>query len=199
MTPKPCWIETIDEESADPALKAAYDQVRGPGGKTYNLYRAFSLRPAPMVPADQHYRAVLHNPENALEKWILEMVATYVAIRADCTYARTHHGANFLSLLDDETRGPKMMAAMERDDFSREFDPREKAIMIYTQKLTATPHKMREEDLVPLREVGLNDVEILEVNQACAAFAYWVRHINGLGISLTGEPGVGLYGNEAEA
>ncbi len=196
MSEKPCWIEIIDDEAAGPELSAAYDAVRGPGGKSYNLYKAFSLRPAPLVPADQHYKAVLHSPQNTLEKWVHEMVATYVAIKADCTYARTHHGRNFLDLLGDPARGAAMMEAMERDDFSGPFDPREAAIMAYAQKLTRQPDAMVEEDLKPLRDAGLNDGQILEIVQACAGFAYWVRLINGLGISLAGEPGVGLYGEQ---
>ena len=41
---------------------------------------------------------------------------------------------------------------------------------------------MSETDTGVLREVGVSDTEILEVNQIGANFAYWVRVINGLGI-----------------
>ena len=51
---------------------------------------------------------------------------------------------------------------------------------------------MSEADISALREAGLSDTEILEVNQISANFAYWVRVINGLGIKL-GDERIGIY------
>ena len=196
MTDRSFWIESTDEIEAHPNLEEVHDELRGPGGRIYNLYRAFSLRPAPLAPAVRHYRAVLQGDENTLGNWRLEMIATYVAIRTGCGYARANHGANFLHLLGDPARGGAMLRAMEHDDLSNEiFSPRETVILDYARKLTESPGAMDESDLRPLRANGLTDGEILEVVQTCACFAYWVRLINGLGISLDGDPGIGLYGS----
>ena len=46
---------------------------------------------------------------------------------------------------------------------------------------------MTEADVEALRDAGLADGEILEVNQVSASFNYWARTINGLGIQLGGE------------
>ena len=43
---------------------------------------------------------------------------------------------------------------------------------------------MVESDAEALRTVGLDDGEILEVNQVSASSNYWVRTINGLGMLL---------------
>ena len=51
---------------------------------------------------------------------------------------------------------------------------------------------MSEADIETLREAGVSDTEILEVNQIGANFAYWVRVINGLGIQL-GDERIGRY------
>lgn len=196
MTDKSFWIEATDDIETHPGLDEVHEELRGPGGKIYNLYRAFSLRPAPLAPAVRHYRAVLQGEENTLGKWRLEMIATYVAIRAKCSYARANHGANFLHLLGDPERGAAMLRAMEHDVlFDEVFSPRETVILAYARKLTDSPEAMDESDLEPLRGNGLTDGEILEVVQTCAGFAYWVRLINGLGITLDGDPGIGLYGS----
>ena len=196
MTDRSFWIESTDEVETHPDLEEVHDELRGPGGRIYNLYRAFSLRPAPLAPAVRHYRAVLQGEENTLGKWRLEMIATYVAIRTGCGYAHANHGANFLHLLGDPARGAAMLRAMEHDDLSNAiFSLPETVILDYARKLTESPGAMDQNDLEPLRANGLTDGEILEVVQTCACFAYWVRLINGLGISLDGDPGIGLYGS----
>ena len=43
-----------------------------------------------------------------------------------------------------------------------------------------------------LQEIGINDGEILEVNQVVAYFNYSNRLLNGLGVSTTGDV-VGYY------
>ncbi|MDP6368419.1 MAG: alkylhydroperoxidase, partial [Planctomycetota bacterium] len=49
-----------------------------------------------------------------------------------------------------------------------------------------------EADVEALRAAGLDDGEILEVNQVSASFNYWVRTINGLGIRIGAEK-AGLF------
>jgi hypothetical protein len=58
---RPCWIATIEPAEASPELAAMYAQVGAVHNKIHNLYRAFSLQPAPLLAADQHYRDILHN------------------------------------------------------------------------------------------------------------------------------------------
>ena len=79
---KPCWIESIDPADASPELAAMYSQVGAVHNKIHNLYRAFSLQPAPLLAADQHYRDVLHNGSNHSEPWFLELLASQAAIIA---------------------------------------------------------------------------------------------------------------------
>ena len=45
---KPCWIDSIDPAEASPELSAMYTQVGAVHNKIHNLYRAFSLQPAPL-------------------------------------------------------------------------------------------------------------------------------------------------------
>ena len=54
----------------------------------------------------------------------------------------------------------------------------------YADKLTRTPGAMREDDVVALREHGLADRDILDVNQVVAYFAYVNRVADGLGVAI---------------
>ncbi len=59
--------------------------------------------------------------------------------------------------------------------------------MNYARKLTEQPADMDEADLRPLRDAGLSDGEILEINQVVAYFAYANRTVLGLGCSTKGD------------
>ena len=54
----------------------------------------------------------------------------------------------------------------------------------YATKLTRTPGAMTPADLDPLRQAGLDDRQILDVNLTVAYFAYANRVADGLGVAL---------------
>ncbi len=194
MTKPFCWIETVGRAEAGPELAAAYDEVCRGDGSVHNMYQAFTTRPDLLVLADRFYRALLHSPGRSLEAWVQELVATWVAILCGCRYASDNHGANMVSLLGDPDRGRAMLAALEAGDIPADADARLAAILAYTRKLTLEPAAMAHADVAALREAGLGDAGIFEVNQIAANFAYWARMLNGLGVTADGEP-VGMYGD----
>lgn len=197
---RPCWIDSIDPSDASPELAAMYAQVSAAHNKIHNLYRAFSLQPAPLLAADQHYRDILHDEGNQSDPWFLELLASQAAIIADCHYALANHGANFKALLGDTERGEAMLAAVREDDYAGNllFTARQAALLVYGARLCRTPESMREADIEALRAEGISDSEILEAVQATACFAYWVRFINALGVQL-GNESIGMYDNPSAA
>ncbi len=73
---------------------------------------------------------------------------------------------------------------LKNDYRAAELTPRQRAMLDYADKLTRDPGAMTEADLAPLREVGLEDRGILDLNQAVAYFAYVNRVADGLGVIL---------------
>ena len=191
---RPCWIDTIEPEDASAELAAMYNQVGAVHNKIHNLYRAFSLQPAPLLAADQHYRDVLHDENNHSDPWLLELLASQAAIIADCHYALVNHGSNFKALLGDAEKGDSMLQAVREDSFAGNplFTAKQAALLEYGAKLCRTPQSMCETDINALRAQGISDTEILEAVQSTACFAYWVRFINALGIQLGNET-IGKY------
>lgn len=185
--PECCWIETIEPDEARPELKAIYDDLLGVHGKLHNLYRTFSLQPAPLAPADAHYRAVLHDSGLVSEPWFLELLSSQAATLAGCGYALANHGENFINLLGDRGLGEKMLAALEARDYGVLFDAKQAAFLRFGELLCLRPHAVQEVHIETLRNTGATDTEILEGVQAIACFAYWTRFINGLGIRSGGE------------
>jgi len=69
--------------------------------------------------------------------------------------------------------------------------------MQYVAKLTHTPDQVKIEDINTLKDAGLDDGEILEVNQVAAYFAYANRTVLGLGVNKSGDI-IGLSPNDGE-
>lgn len=54
----------------------------------------------------------------------------------------------------------------------------------YAEKLTLTPGQMVKNDVEMLRKAGFSDVDILDINQIVAYYAYVNRTADGLGVML---------------
>ena len=55
-------------------------------------------------------------------------------------------------------------------------------MLTYAVKLTITPGAMSVDDLAVMRDLGLSDCDILDVNQVVGYFAYVNRLADGLGV-----------------
>jgi uncharacterized peroxidase-related enzyme len=65
-----------------------------------------------------------------------------------------------------------------------ELEERMAALCRYALKLTIEPWAMSEEDLAPLRALGLSDRDIVDANQVASYFNYVNRVADGLGVEL---------------
>lgn len=186
------WIRMIDDEEATGVVKEMYDKVRTPNGTVDNVMRAHSLRPHTMEGHVSLYRSVLHNSDNTLPFWFLEVMASYTSMANKCAYSLSHHFTNTRRLLDDEARADAIYAALQADRPEDVFGGKEIALLRYAHKLTLNVGGMEEGDVAALREAGCDDGQILEVNQVCAYFNYSNRLLNGLGVTTEGDI-IGYY------
>lgn len=192
------WIKMIPVEAATGELKRLYDLVRTPHGTVDNVMRVHSLRPATMEGHVTLYRSVLHNPDNTLPFWFLEVVASYTSTLNNCDYSFSHHFTNARRLMKDEARAERVLAALGAGRPEDVFEGRELALLRYAGKLTLNAGHMARSDFDEMKEAGCSDGEILEVNQVCAYFNYSNRLLNGLGVTTQGDV-VGYYNEEAAA
>ena len=186
------WIEMIPPEQASGRLAELYERVTTPHGTVDNVMRAHSLRPESLVGHLMLYKSVLHDEANTLPFWFLEAVATYVSLTNRCHYATAHHSANMRRLIPDESRAEAMYAALACGCPETAFEGKGLALLEYARKLTVQVGAMCEADIERLREAGVDDGEILEVNQVCAYFNYSNRVLNGLGVTTEGDV-IGYY------
>jgi len=180
------WIERIGYEQATGRLRTLYDRIRGPHGELDNILTAHSLRPHTLEGHMALYKNVLHHTGNLLPTWLLETIGVYVSLLNRCDYCVEHHFAGLRRLLADDDRATSIRAAIDTGDLEA-FEPRERAMLVYARKLTLDPASVSEADLERLRAAGVDDGEILEVNQVAAYFAYVNRTVLGLGVTTDGD------------
>ncbi len=195
------WIKTIGYEDAKGKLKAIYDRVKGPDNNVDNILMAHSLRPHTLEGHMTLYKYVLHHPQNKIPKWLLEAVGTYVSILNECNYCIEHHFQGLRRLVDDDVRSDAMRTAFEAGETKSLFDAghinaRDKAALDYAARLTTKPTSIIPSHLDKMRSAGLDDGEILEINQVAAYFGYANRTVLGLGINTDGDI-VGLSPNDS--
>lgn len=186
------WIRMIEPQDAAGVLKSLYDKVKTPHGTVDNVMKAHSLRPHTMEGHVVLYRSVLHNPDNTLPFWFLEVLAAYVSILNACDYSLSHHWANAARLIGDAQRAAAVRAALDAREPERMFAGKELALLVYAAKLTTGVARMEKADIDALRHAGCDDGEILEANQVCAYFNYSNRLLNGLGVTTVGDV-IGYY------
>lgn len=181
------WIKTIAFPDAVGKLRQVYDRIVGPTGALDNILEVHSLRPHSLEGHMALYKNVLHHRSNTLPKWFLETIGVYVSLLNRCSYCVDHHYAGLERLLEDPERSATLRRALEAERFGDVLEPRYVTALVYAKKLTLDPASVDEAAVRGMRDAGLDDGEILEVNQVVAYFAYANRTVQGLGVTTEGD------------
>jgi uncharacterized peroxidase-related enzyme len=181
------WIDTISYDNSEGQLRELYDRIKGPNDNVDNIMLAHSLRPHSMQGHMTLYKYVLHHPRNTLAKAYLEAIGAYVSSLNNCDYCFEHHFAGMARLLGDAARSASIRRALEGGRPEDAFENSELAGLQYASKLTLAADRMTEDDIAVMRNAGLDDGQILEINQVTAYFGYANRMVLGLGIKTAGD------------
>jgi uncharacterized peroxidase-related enzyme len=181
------WIETVAYGDSEDELRALYDRIKGPDDNVDNIMLAHSLRPHTMQGHMTLYKYVLHHPRNSLPKAYLEAIGVYVSSLNKCAYCVEHHFAGMARLLNDAIRSDAIRQAFQQRQPEDVFEGAELAGLQYAGKLTLAAAELTETDIDSLRKAGLDDGQILEINQVTAYFSYANRTVLGLGVSTAGD------------
>lgn len=178
------WIQEIPYEKADKKLKKIYDRVKGPDNNIDNILQVHSLRPHSLTGHMYLYKNVLHHADNTIPKWILETLGVYVSHLNECEYCVKHHFAGLTRLLQDDEKANLIWEAIMQDSFDEKLAHKVVVAIKYAKILTMAPASLTQEDLLPLKEAGFSEGEILEINQVVSYFNYANRTVLGLGVNL---------------
>lgn len=186
------WIQVIDKSDASGRLERLYEQVESPDGHVDNILKVHSLRPATLRGHLSLYKAALHTEANDLTPRERELIGVCVSKLNGCTYCVKHHTAGLARHVGDVGLARRLAAASVKEDATEVLTDREEALCVYARRLTEEPEAVTADDIDALREVGLDDATILDLNQIVAYFAYANRTVQGLGVRTEDEP-LGLH------
>ena len=172
------WIRTIPWDEADGVLREAYDWQAERLGAPAEFTQLGSLYPEITYERLRLYRAVEGCPSR------LSGIERQAAALATSAVNRTGHCASGLRLkLADMGADPAWIEAVWRDpDTARSGTARLDAVVQHAVALSRDPAAMTEAHLDALREHGLDDLDLLDLNNMVAYYNYINRVVNGLGL-----------------
>ena len=171
------WIETIGWDDASGPLRDAYDWQAAALGEPAEFTTLGSLYPAIVEERLRLYRTVEHCPSQ------LTAVERQAAALVTSRLNGTDHCASGLRLKLESLAAAEAIDAIDADPARvQSGDARLDAICAHAAKLTQSPAAVVEDDLDRLRQHGLSDLDILDLNNIVAYYAYINRVVMGLGL-----------------
>jgi len=182
------YIQTISVDQASGVLKNLYAELMGKRGKLAAVHEAQSLNSDVLRQHMALYMATMFG-QSPLSRAEREMIAVVVSAANQCGYCTEHHA----QALNHYWKNQERIAELKSGRFAVHLNAREYALCIFAQVLTQNAAAISDnEHMIPLRESGLNDREILDAVGIISYFNYVNRIVLGLGVHLEGDGGGGF-------
>jgi uncharacterized peroxidase-related enzyme len=172
------WIRTIPWSEASGTLKDAYDWQAKRLGEPTEYTQLSSLYPELVMQRLQLYKVVEACPSklSPLERQMAALVTSALNETPHCS------SGLILKLESLGAEAPFLHHVANDPRTARSGEARLDAIMDYAVKLTVSPGAVSEADVEALRAVGLDDLDVLDLNNMVAYYCYTNRVANGLGL-----------------
>jgi len=169
------WIRTVPWSDASGTLKDAYDWQAASLGEPTEFTMLGSLYPDLVLERLRLYKVVEAAPSalSPLERRLAAYVTSVLNDTPHCASGLVHQ-------LRDLGFEPPLV--IDGTAPLNTGDARLDAIASYAARLTTRPTDVHESDIERLRQVGLSDLDILDLNNIVAYFNYINRVANGLGL-----------------
>jgi uncharacterized peroxidase-related enzyme len=164
-----------DISSLDEDLQKYFNKCQEKLGMKPYVLQAYTARPSKLRNFMSFYNELML-AESGLSKLEREMIAVVVSSHNRCYYCLVAHGQTVRQLSGDPQLG-EMMVMNYR---VAELSPRQRAMLDFAWKITATPHLIDEADRQGLRDVGFSDSDIFDICDVAAFFNYTNRMAHGL-------------------
>jgi uncharacterized peroxidase-related enzyme len=172
------WVATIAPEDADGVLKEAYDWQSQRLGAPTEYTQLGSLHPELVYERLRLYKTV-----EEVQSGLTEIEVRAVIFLTSELNATPHCSSGARAKLEVLGVGDDLLGALlANPEAPATGDSRLDAIASYTTKLTRAPGSLTEADIERLREVGLDDADIVALNNLSAYYNYTNRVATGLGL-----------------
>jgi uncharacterized peroxidase-related enzyme len=167
------WMPPVDAATASPRQRAALE-ASPQRDSPYFLTLAHDVDS--LEQRSPLFHAVMYAPRG-LPRADRELATVVVSIINGCVYCSSVHARRFSEL----TKRPELIQRLYDEGLDTKLEPRQRAIVDFAAKLTRTPQAIVPGDLRPLRDVGMDDLQIHDLIHAVAMFANANRLMQTLG------------------
>ena len=162
---RPTALDLGPEAELTPALRAYFDKCQEKLGFVPNVLAAYAFDTTKLQ-AFIDMADDLMLAESGLSKLEREMISVAVSAVNHCHYCLTAHGA----VVRQRSGNPVLGEQIVQNYRAANLDPRQKAMLDFTVKLTEAPDKIEEADRQNLREVGFSDRDIWDIAAVAGFF-----------------------------
>ena len=166
-----CRLEVPRLDALDPETRKF---VESHGGD--NWLRSFALSPGAFKRFMTYYNDIFNSRKGRLPLRERELIGVVVSAENGCGYCEMNHLRGLSRALKDPVRARRVALDHHTVNLSR----RERGIVDLAIKITRDPKTVEPADFDRLRDLGMDDEEILEVIE----MASWFNHSNRLAISM---------------
>ena len=175
--PKGPWITIAPPEEATGDLKRAYDRIRTTRGRIPDIRAVMAGEPlalegmAAFFPEDNYACS-------SIDRRLAELIATVTAAANGSRFGATAHGHQLSRITGD----PSFADSVVRDYRSAALPHKERVLLDYVWKLSATPGEMTQADIEGLRAEGWTEPQIAATVHVTGFFSYMNRVAEAFGL-----------------
>ncbi|MGO8834757.1 MAG: peroxidase-related enzyme [Roseiarcus sp.] len=160
-------VTALDLDSAEPtpAMAAYFDKCRAKLGFVPNVLTAYAHDMAKLEAFAAFYNDLMLAP-SGLTRLEREMIAVAVSSGNHCYYCLTAHGAAVRQMSGDPRLGEQMAMNWRAAD----LPPRQRAMLVFAEKVTFASAQIEEADRQALREAGFSDRDIWDIAAVASFF-----------------------------
>lgn len=170
------YLPLPDRDDVPEGVTRLWDKSLEAFGFVPNVFRAQAVNGEQFL-AWWGYFNLLVNKEGHLSNADRELLAVVVSSVNRCTYCEISHGAALRTYTEDAVTSDLVASNWRQANLPE----REAAMAAYAERLTLHPADVVESDLEPLRAVGLDDHQIVELIQVVGMFNLTNRVSTALG------------------
>ena len=171
------FLPVPDRDDVPEGVSRLWDKSQEAFGFVPNVFRAQAVN-GEQFQAWWNYFNLLVNKEGHLSNADRELLAVVVSSVNRCDYCAVSHGAALRTFTSDAVTADLVAVNWRQAGLG----VREEAMAAYAERLTLHPADVVESDLQPLRDVGLDDHEIVELVQVVGMFNLTNRVSTALGL-----------------
>jgi uncharacterized peroxidase-related enzyme len=169
------WLDVVSLESATPEQIAVLEESH-PKAKVSDYYLFLVHQPEVLKQRSVAFNAIMYAP-GGMPRAERELGATVVSRINGCVYCASVHAQRFEQL----AKRTDAIIEVLNDPRTAGTSERERAIVQFSIALTNAPDAVAPADIQALKDVGLTELEILDLMHSVAIFAWANRLMLNLG------------------